>query len=1048
MPLGLGLKQQVGAHDTPITAQFSSPMSLTYGDRHLWSCDKDNAIIQKLNTHLPTPSAVALINLSSFGISWVREVRYDSFSGYLFACGMTNGSDGQVNGLVIINTRSNKVIGLLNFPGIRGPRSVTFKDGYVFVTASNAGTSSTVYRILIKDIVEAFPNPILFSFQNPSIIATGQADPFDIAADGYNVYWTNNNNGGTGSVAIKLLNANNTLLINNLDNPHGITIDSDNVYWAETDTSSGYIKQVSKFISPVKLADNRDNPFPLIGDAFNLYWTESVFPFTTFNVFSMSKNGGTPSLISTSSDIRMMVTDGVNIYYYNSNDLFFYSVPIGGGSTTPIGTIANNSADSLVTDGTNIYWIDIVSGSLPGDPIFINSRPIGGGSIIPVVSGFSLTGTICKNIIVDSTFLYFFMGNSTNASSNCAIYKVNKSGGSPSALASSLNLLLPNSFMPMVVDSTNVYWMETTNTGIDTNDGTIKFVPITGGSVTTLTASPDPSLPIGFTPTFLNFQLDNGKLYWSEVRTSDSIHYTYSINYMSTGGGTVFQQEIGDNTVDNTVRPQFMVISGNFAYASDANSDIFKMAVSDPIIISSGGNPWDIVVDSTSVYWTDTINGTVSTVPIGGGTTVHLATGLTSPVGISIDGTHIYWTDSVDGTITRLLKSGGSPSILASSQNQPWDIVVSDGVVYWTNHGDNSIVSVSTSGGSTTTFASGLSGALGIAADAINIYWTTESDSKIQGIPKTKPGSSVTTLSSDTGSANYLALGVNADLYWTNSVNGTIDKINVGTLLDAASVSIGAYLEELTFGSNYVWGGTGTNFNGLYRIDPSSMSVTSQPHADSNVYNAYYAFGSVWSATQNGAVILRWDPNTWPSDPVEIVDGGGHANDLLGEFASDGASLWFTDSSTGNSYIYRLSTGIGTENFVAHVLDLGNDGNERLDGCAFDGNSIWVTSRNGAAPSTTIASGSNGLSLPQTDIFVNDTTGFNSNGTIIIKTNAGPQIVFYTGIAAGPNFTGCTGGTGVMITGDSVFSGSAPGVIRCSTGTGTEAINFRIVNGQ
>lgn len=74
--------------------------------------------------------------------------------------------------------------------------------------------------------------------------------------------------------------------------------------------------------------------------------------------------------------------------------------------------------------------------------------------------------------------------------------------------------------------------------------------------------------------------------------------------------------------------------------------------------------------------------------------------------------------------------------------------------------------------------------------------------------------------------------------------------------------------------------------------------------------------------------------------------------------------------------------------------------------------------------STTIASGSNGQSLPQAVIDVASTAGANlpSAGTIYVTTSNGPQTVSYTGITGGgtPSFTGCTGGTGTMSTGGAV----------------------------
>lgn len=76
-----------------------------------------------------------------------------------------------------------------------------------------------------------------------------------------------------------------------------------------------------------------------------------------------------------------------------------------------------------------------------------------------------------------------------------------------------------------------------------------------------------------------------------------------------------------------------------------------------------------------------------------------------------------------------------------------------------------------------------------------------------------------------------------------------------------------------------------------------------------------------------------------------------------------------------------------------------------------------------AQKTTTISSGSNGATLPQSTINVASTTGFPSSavsGLVRIVTTGGVvNNIAYTG-KTGTTFTGCTGGTGTMTTGDDV----------------------------
>lgn len=72
---------------------------------------------------------------------------------------------------------------------------------------------------------------------------------------------------------------------------------------------------------------------------------------------------------------------------------------------------------------------------------------------------------------------------------------------------------------------------------------------------------------------------------------------------------------------------------------------------------------------------------------------------------------------------------------------------------------------------------------------------------------------------------------------------------------------------------------------------------------------------------------------------------------------------------------------------------------------------------------TTVAAGSNNVSLPTGTINVASTAGFASAGTVEVTTSFGVQLVAYTGLSGGNQFTGCTGGSGVMTAGGAITDG-------------------------
>ena len=79
--------------------------------------------------------------------------------------------------------------------------------------------------------------------------------------------------------------------------------------------------------------------------------------------------------------------------------------------------------------------------------------------------------------------------------------------------------------------------------------------------------------------------------------------------------------------------------------------------------------------------------------------------------------------------------------------------------------------------------------------------------------------------------------------------------------------------------------------------------------------------------------------------------------------------------------------------------------------------------------STSISSSSNGQTLPQSTINVLSTTGFASSGTFYVLGNSWTWIpISYTGTTA-TTFTGCSGGSGQLFTGQPVAQGSTTGIM-------------------
>jgi hypothetical protein len=154
---------------------------------------------------------------------------------------------------------------------------------------------------------------------------------------------------------------------------------------------------------------------------------------------------------------------------------------------------------------------------------------------------------------------------------------------------------------------------------------------------------------------------------------------------------------------------------------------------------------------------------------------------------------------------------------------------------------------------------------------------------------------------------------------------------------------------------------------------------------------------------------LRWASLSahFSLTPVPGGVGGRKITDLV-----------LTASSTGVASVQAAFTSADIGRFVTGATSALPDGN-------------WIT----AVPTTTVAAGSNGATLPQATISVASTTGLQSTGSVAIATGSGTQIVNYTGLSGGNTLTGCSGGTGTLATGGSVVQATlSVAALSASTG--------------
>jgi len=242
----------------------------------------------------------------------------------------------------------------------------------------------------------------------------------------------------------------------------------------------------------------------------------------------------------------------------------------GGTPSTFIGGVAN--PNSIVVDSINAYW--------------------GSG------------GTLAREALVGSPITYIdFNGVVALAQDAANIYwisnlisgpeQASKSGGPTVVLAAGLSG--PNA---IAVDSTSVYWT-------DASAGTVSSIPIGGGTIKTLVSGQNPDA----------VAVDAVNVYWvNGYATGNS--GTFTVCSMPIGGGTVTTLATGQQ-----------------------------------------GASLALALDGTTLYWTNyAFPGDVMKMPASGGAVTIIATGQNLPAQVVVDDTSVYWTNSGSGQVMRTPK--------------------------------------------------------------------------------------------------------------------------------------------------------------------------------------------------------------------------------------------------------------------------------------------------------------------------------------------------------------------------------------------------------
>jgi sugar lactone lactonase YvrE len=271
-------------------------------------------------------------------------------------------------------------------------------------------------------------------------------------------------------------------------------------------------------------------------------------------------------------------------------------------------------------------------------------------------------------------------------------------------------------------------------------------------------------------------QIDSANVYWVQEATG-------AVMKVPINGGTPQTIAVGGGGVS------FITIDGASVYfANQYNGEVMKAPLDgdggQTVTLSSvgtGASPAGVAVDAVNLYWTNLNGGTIDAVPIGGGSTTTLASGITFPLLLTLDSQNVYVTCG-DGTILSIPKAGGDGGIgnvIVSGQGGDGisGIAVDSQHVYWSNNAvDGGIFMAPLGGGSPTQLVGSQNQAGSIAVDTANVYWVTSLNPG--GIVAMAPLTGGTPVTLATGQTQANGIVVNStDVFWSDFAFGKVLQV-------------------------------------------------------------------------------------------------------------------------------------------------------------------------------------------------------------------------------------------------------------------------------
>ncbi len=294
-------------------------------------------------------------------------------------------------------------------------------------------------------------------------------------------------------------------------------------------------------------------------------------------------------------------------------------------------------------------------------------------------------------------------------------------------------------------------------------------------------------------------------------------------------------------------------------------------------------------------------------------------------------------------TLTRVRPAGGVPSATSTAFNistyptypvtftgQP-RAVAFDGTYIWVA-GLGGVVKLSPSTGAVVgTYVAGVY-PVALAFDGTNMWVGNDGDGTVTELS----ASTGAVLATYTGFSRPDSLVSDGTNIWVgNYGDGTVTKLFASTGAVLGTYATGATIHGMAFDGTNVWVATGGNFNGVFELQASTISLVNSIDLGGfggNEFGIAFDGTNIWVAANYGAAVVKLLASSGA-----VVGSYATGTYPIG-VAFDGTYIWVANSGNGGSGGNTVTKLLASSGALVGTYPVGNF----PWGLAFDGTNMWV----------------------------------------------------------------------------------------------------------